>query len=269
MLLDKLSFRQQTGLQRSLMVLLLLICAYFAVLILMQITKATESGFRDFPRAPQAAVISWNWFRSGTFVVESTDESHGELPEANINAVLLGVMIAGDNSFATLKFNGKPEAVYHQGDDLSLGYELVAIETYRIVVRKNGLNQQVLMKKPESIIETEMVEAEVPLQQPTEGFALANMFGAVPVSAGGSAGLKLNNLSSAITSIADVQEGDVVIAIDGTSVQELISNPAQWAKFSSSSNLPVTVMRNNQEQIIYVNAASLAAKVLPNIGMER
>ena len=268
MLLDKLSYRQHKGLHRSLMILLLLICAYFAVLITMQITK-TESGLKDLPRSPQAAVISWNWFRSGTFVVESTDESHGELPEANINAVLLGVMIAGDNSFATLKFNGKPEAVYHQGDDLSPGYELVAIETYRIVVRKNGLNQQVLMKKPESIIETEMVEAEVPLQQPTEGFALANMFGAVPVSAGGSAGLKLNNLSSAITSIADVQEGDVVIAIDGTSVQELISNPAQWAKFSSSSNLPVTVMRNNQEQIIYVNAASLAAKVLPNIGMER
>lgn len=267
-MLDKLSYRQQTGLQRSLMVLLLLVCAYYAVLILMQITK-THSGLKDLPRSPQAAVISWNWFRSGTFVVESVDESHGELPEADINAVLLGVMIAGDNSFATLKFNGKPEAVYHQGDDLSSGYELVAIETYRIVVRKNGLNQQVLMKKPESIIETEVVEAEVPLQQPTEGFALANMFGAVPVSAGGSAGLKLNNLSSAITSIADVQEGDVVIAIDGTSVQELISNPAQWVKFSSSSNLPVTVMRNNQEQIIYVNAASLAAKVLPNIGMER
>lgn len=267
-MLDKLSYRQQTGLQRSLMVLLLLVCAYYAVLILMQITK-TDSGLKDLPRSPQAAVISWNWFRSGTFVVESVDESHGELPEANINAVLLGVMIAGDNSFATLKFNGKPEAVYHQGDDLSSGYELVAIETYRIVVRKNGLNQQVLMKKPESIMETEVVEAEVPMQQPTEGFALANMFGAVPVSAGGSAGLKLNNLSSAITSIADVQEGDVVIAIDGTSVQELISNPAQWVKFSSSSNLPVTVMRNNQEQIIYVNAASLAAKVLPNIGMER
>ena len=267
-MLDKLSYRQQTGLQRSLMVLLLLVCAYYAVLILMQITK-TDSGLKDLPRSPQAAVISWNWFRSGTFVVESVDESHGELPEANINAVLLGVMIAGDNSFATLKFNGKPEAVYHQGDDLSSGYELVAIETYRIVVRKNGLNQQVLMKKPESIMETEVVEAEVPMQQPTEGFALANMFGAVPVSAGGSAGLKLNNLSSAITSIADVQEGDVVIAIDGTSMQELMSNPAQWAKFSSSSNLPVTVMRNNQEQIIYVNAASLAAKVLPNIGMER
>ena len=268
MLLDKLGYRQQTGFQKSLIGLLLLICVYLIVLILLQITKTTDSGFADMPRTPQSAVKSWNWFRSGTFVAETADQTHGELPEANINAELLGVMIAGDNSFATLKFNGKPEVVYHKGDDLSAGYELVAIETYRIVVRKNGLNQQVLMKKPESIMETEVIKEEV-LAQPSEGFALANMFGAVPVSAGGSAGLKLNNLSSAITSIADIQEGDVVIAVDGTSVQELMSNPAQWGKFSNSSNLPVTVMRNGQEQIIYVNAASLAAKVLPNIGLGR
>ncbi len=269
MLRDKLGYGRLTGLQKSLMGLLLLASSYFAVLIVMQLSKTSDPSFDDMPRTSQPAIISWNWFRSAVPVVETIDENHGELPEANINAVLLGVMIAGDNSFATLKLSGKPEAVYHKGDDLNAEYTLVDIETYRIVVRKNGLNQQVLMKKPESIIETEEVDSEVLTQQPTEGFALANMFGAVPVSAGGSAGLKLNNLSTAITSIADLQEGDVVIAVDGASVQELMSNPAQWTKFSTNSNLPVTVMRGGQEQIIYVNAASLAAKVLPNIGLGR
>ena len=62
------------------------------------------------------------------------------------------------------------------------------------MVRKNGLNQQVLMKKPDSIIETQQVPDEQAAQQPTEGFALANMFGAVPVAAAGGSGLKLNNL---------------------------------------------------------------------------
>lgn len=255
--------------RQSLMAILLGVSLYFALLILLQLTQSSDDTGKELQRLPSAKLMSWNWFSSDSTVVEAAGQDHGELPEANINAVLLGVMIAGDNSFATLKFNGKPEAVYHRGDDLNSGYQLLDIEPYRIVVRKNGLNQQVLMKKPDSIIETRQVPDEQAAQQPTEGFALANMFGAVPVAAAGGSGLKLNNLSSDITSMADLQEGDVVIRVDGASVQELMANPGQWANYSGNSNLPVTVMRQGQEQTIYVNAASLAAKILPNIGLSR
>ncbi|MGB2466153.1 MAG: type II secretion system protein N, partial [Porticoccaceae bacterium] len=198
---------------------------------------------------------------------------HGELPEANINAVLLGIMMAGENSLATLKMNGKPEAVYSIGDDLSGGFRLIDIETFRIVVRKNGVTEQVVMKKPEGIIETQQLSpaesSAAPGNQPEEGFALANMFGAVPVMAGGGAGLKLNNLSAELTSVAALQEGDIVVQVDGKSVQDLMANPAQWVNYSTSNSLPVTVMRQGQEEIIYVNAASLSAKILPNLGLTR
>jgi type II secretory pathway component PulC len=255
--------------RQSLMAILLGVSLYFALLILLQLTQSSDDTGKELQRLPSAKLMSWNWFSGDSTVVEAAGQDHGELPEANINAVLLGVMIAGDNSFATLKFNGKPEAVYHRGDVLNSGYQLLDIEPYRIVVRKNGLNQQVLMKKPDSIIETRQVPDEQAAQQPTEGFALANMFGAVPVAAAGGSGLKLNNLSSDITSMADLQEGDVVIRVDDASVQELMANPGQWANYSGNSNLPVTVMRQGQEQTIYVNAASLAAKMLPNIGLSR
>ena len=255
--------------RQSLMAILLGVSLYFALLILLQLTQSSDDTGKELQRLPSAKLMSWNWFSSDSTVVEAAGQDHGELPEANINAVLLGVMIAGDNSFATLKFNGKPEAVYHRGDDLNSGYQLLDIEPYRIVVRKNGLNQQVLMKKPDSIIETRQVPDEQAAQQPAEGFALANMFGAVPVAAAGGSGLKLNNLSSDITSMADLQEGDVVIGVDGASVQELMANPGQWANYSGNSNLPVTVMRQGEEKTIYVNAASLVAKLLPNIGLSR
>jgi type II secretory pathway component PulC len=200
-------------------------------------------------------------------------EKHGELPEANMNAVLLGVMMAGEDSLATLKFGGKPEAVYRIGDDLSSGFRLIDIETFRIVVRKNGLTQQVLMKKPEGIIETQQSmptdSAAESSGQPQEGFALANMFGAVPVMAGGGAGLKLNNLSAELSALADLQEGDIVLQIEGKSVQDLMANPAQWASYAASNSLPVKVLRQGQEEIIYVNAASLSAKILPNLGLTR
>ena len=97
-------------------------------------------------------------------------------------------MMAGEDSLATLKFSCKPEAVYRIGDDLDSGFRLVDIETFRIVVRKNGVTQHVLMKKPEVIIETQHgspAESQAEsYSQPEEGFALANMFGAVPVMAG-------------------------------------------------------------------------------------
>ena len=110
------------------MAMLLLVSLFFAVLILLQLTQSNEDSGKELQRLPSTKLMSWNWFSGDSAVVEATDKDHGELPEANINAVLLGVMIAGDNSFATLKFNGKPEAVYHRGDDLNSGYQLVDIE---------------------------------------------------------------------------------------------------------------------------------------------
>jgi hypothetical protein len=40
-----------------------------------------------------------------------------------------------------------------------------------------------------------------------------------------------------------------------------------WLKFSSSTSLPLSVMRDNQMQIIYINASSLSAKMMPNLGL--
>ena len=106
-------------------------------------------------------------------------------------------------------------------------------------------------------------------QAQSDGFALANMFGAVPVNVGGNSGLKMNNLSDEIKILADIQEGDVVVKVDGLSVQSLMGDPTKWMSYSSSSSLPVTVIRQGQEEIIYVNAASLSAKMLPKLGLKQ
>jgi hypothetical protein len=271
----KLLDRPSSELARlGVMIALLVVSGSLAVSIALQFIASDNTEYREISRLSSAKALYWNWFRSSSVVAESSlTEKHGELPEANISAVLLGVMMAGEDSLATLKFSGKPEAVYRIGDDLDSGFRLVDIETFRIVVRKNGVTQQVLMKKPEVIIETQQgspAESQAEsYSQPEEGFALANMFGAVPVMAGSGAGLKLNNLSAELTSLADLQEGDIVVQVDGKPVQDLMANPAQWVSYSSSNSLAVTVMRQGQEETIYVNAASLSAKILPNLGLTR
>jgi len=144
--------------------------------------------------------------------------------------------------------------------------ELIDIEAYRIVISDNGINKQLLMKKPDVIMESQQQDDNVDVQ--SQGFALANMFGAVPVNIGGDTGFKLNNLSADVQGMADIRDGDVVVQIDGLSVQDLMSDPVKWMSYSNSSSVPITVVRNGREEIIYVNAASLSAKMLPTLGLQ-
>ena len=252
--------------QRVTVVALASICIYLIVLMVMQFTQATESQ-KSVARVPNSKVLYWNWFRGAPQMAVDTEEQLGTLEDAKINAILLGVMIAGDASSATLKFNGKPEAVYHKGDNLGANTSLVDIEPYRIVVKQNGINKQVLMKKPDTIMSSEETSSGQPAAE--AGFALANMFGAVPINIDGNSGLKMSNLSSEIKILADIQEGDVVMQVDGLSIQSLLQDPTKWMSYSGSSSLPVTVIRQGQEEIIYVNAASLSAKMLPKLGLSQ
>ena len=137
----------------------------------------------------------------------------------------------------------------------------------RIVVLQDGANKQMVMKKPDTIIEQSKGKAKT--EKPSDGgFALANMFGAVPVMAAGTTGFKLNDLSAEIQSLADIREGDVVIGVDGASMRDIMSDPSNWQKFSTSTNLPITVFRDGEKQIIYINASSLSAKMMPNLGFK-
>jgi len=49
-------------------------------------------------------------------------------------------------------------------------------------------------------------------------------------------------------------------------VNDLIRNTKDWKKFALESNLPLKVIRDGREVIVYVNAASLAQKMLPMLG---
>ena len=122
-----------------------------------------------------------------------------------------------------------------------------------------------MMKKPAVIIQSEPITT-VREESSSQGFALANMFGAVPVNIAGGKGFKINNLSSNVKALADIRDGDVVVQVDGLSVQDLMSNPMKMMTLSKANSVPVTVMRNGRQEIIYVNAASLSAKMLPTLG---
>ena len=241
---------------------------YLLVLTVL-VLRSPDVAVEPLQRIASANVPRWNWFGGQQVVqVAAVTEQDQELSDASINAELLGVMLAGDASSATLKFKGKPEQVFQRDDKINASIKLLAIEAYRIIVSENGVKKQVMMNKPDTIMETATTLGGSVQQLQSKGFALANMFGAVPVNIAGGSGFKMNNLSSDIKMMADIRDGDVVMQVDGLSVQDLMSNPMKLMSYSSATSLPVTVMRNGRQETIYVNAASLSAKMLPTFGLK-
>ena len=220
----------------------------------------------NVPRVKSLPNNNWNWFRGG-YEPEPVSRENKMLPEASINAELLGILITPTMGTATVKHTGKQETVYRLGDELGAGMRLVEVESERVVIEQNGVFKQVTLKKHDSIFESTSVTGNRESKE-KEGFMLANMFGAVPVSLEGAeggreTGFRLNSLSAEMRSLAEVEDGDVIVAVGGSAVKELIKSPAEWKDFVGQSSLPVTVIRDGQEVTVHVNAASLSQKVLP------
>ena len=232
-------------------------------------------SFRLIERVTAPPIQDWNWFRSALPKPVVAKSAVLNLRNADINVELLGVMIGEEVSAATLSATGKPETVYQIGDEIKAGVTITGIEANRVIIDQNGSPRQIPLKKPESIIESlEATESDGLGKSMQAGFKLANMFGAVPVrldnaSGAYASGFKLNELSAEMRSLADVEDGDVIVKVSDTGIQELLKNPAAWINYSSQTSLPVTVIRDGREVVVYVNAASLSAKMLPNLGQIR
>jgi len=244
----------------------LLAIGLLSAVLLQKFQSQPDIGAIEQVRSP--AALNFNWF-GGKAAKQAIDLSDipDNLPTANLNAQVLGVVVAGDKSTVAIKFSGSKEVVHFIGDEIAGQTKIIDIQSYRIVVLQGGIKKQMVMKKPDSVIEQSIGSGDTNADA-SNGFALANMFGAVPVMAGGTTGFKINNLSSEMQQLADIQDGDVVTQVNGSSMQDIMADPSNWLKFSASTNLPVTVIRGGQEQIIYINAASLSAKMMPNLGFK-
>jgi type II secretory pathway component PulC len=255
---------------------LLLIALLLALLVALVMSFTdVKSGAKAISRTstPVAARLSWNWFKGTAVTAPIIEVDSRDLADANAKAKLLGVMLSESASLATISLNGRPEQVYRVGDKLGSSIVIKQMEAFRIIVEQNGARRQILLKKPDDVMQIEQSpesESDSGNQTTNQGFAMANMFGALPVKVDNyGSGFKLNKLSDEMKMLADIEDGDVVVDVGGTGVQELMSDPAEWIKYSSETSLPVTVIRNGEEVVVYVNAASLSAKMLPKLGLNQ
>jgi type II secretory pathway component PulC len=270
-------------LRLSINIFLSLCCLALLLLILWQYFFKQQVNDQIGIQLVQSSIITnenlnWRWFGSSGIGAEQNarmqDEAQEQLAEASINAVLLGVLRTQDSATATISVNGQQEKVFTIGEELLPGVELLSVSTSRVILNERGRQVQISMPKPEDML------IQVPNQRGNQmgagstgllrdGFSLANMFDALPVQLDNSAtGIQLGGISDEMLSLSELQDGDVVMQIGGSSIDELMANPAQWMSYSTETTLPVTVMRDGQETTLFVNAFSLSARILPNLTSE-
>lgn len=251
-------------------VLVALLTALFAVVV----RNPVEIAIEPVRSAPP---LQLTWFDASAPRQLGNVE---KLATATFNGQLLGLLEAGARSTATIRLQGQSEQVFRLGETIVSGVRLVAVEQNRIVVEQRGQQRELLLDI-DGLTSSELSAVNEPtagsgLAQPDAGnaaLALAGLFSAQPVQLESGSGLLLSDIGEEMSILTDLQQGDIVVAVeqDGQrlSVDQLTAAPQLLAGLAMNSELPITVMRDGNEITLMINAASLAARVMPNLNINQ
>jgi type II secretory pathway component PulC/type II secretory pathway component PulM len=208
----------------------------------------------------ERALPLWRWFPEAQAQSATQAPADGrQLAHARIEAVLAGVLLTPQAASATLLVAGQRETVYHVGDELARGVEILGIYSDRVVIREQGKDVQIPLK-PFSTRDAAGVAS-------TAGAAtveLPGMFANLPVQLSQVAqGIEVGTIAEELQQQADIQTGDVITRVADKEIQQLLADPLQWAEYSMNTELPVTVLRGGQEMTVYVNALGFLSSMLP------
>ena len=251
----------------------MMLCLWFLFLVLRALLFPGPVVFAEInlPNASRST-LRWNWYSTATEPVEQEEEQE-ELAVANINAELLGVVIAGEDSVATIAISRAGAQVFRIGDEIERNVSLEEVEPTRVVISQNGVRRQILLKdvtgktNRNSNNEESLIRVNEAPANTGGSFNLPGVGSTTPIRLeDGGMGLRLGQVSGEISDLADLQGGDIVLDINGTPVADLFTNPLLWQQFSQETSLPMTVLRGGESEEVYVNAASLFEKIIPQLG---
>lgn len=213
----------------------------------------------------------------GQLQSSASTASLANAPDTQLNFTLLGIL-AGSTERESLALIAKDndEAPYAIGDDVSPGVNLQAIFPDRVILSRNGRLETLRLDKdapsnaavfnPAAVNNSEPQEgtvaaaqmlAQIKTQVLTDPSKAANFIRVQPISGeGGMKGYRVYpGPERGAFNAAGLKPGDVVTAINGTS----LSDPGQALQLlqslSQSSSMSLTVDRNGVSQSVNVSAS--------------
>ena len=259
----------QRKLRLGLMILLGVFCFSFIVLLLRVVVMQGPLLGAEISLSRQTETNpNWTWYKAPIAPREEVATNDDELKPIKIRGELLGVVVAGDKSVATISEGRNKASVFKLGEEIERNVSLEDVELHRIIVTKNGRRGEILLKtaeKPDKDKELIKVTRK-PQTNAGSGFTIPGIGQTLPVNIPGEGtGIRLEGVTSDVSDIADLSNGDVIMNINGTPAGELLRNPFEFQQLLTETSLPMTVLRDGEKLDIHVNAASLFSRILPQL----
>lgn len=240
--------------------------ALLVIFILIVAWQLLVSMFMPMPilKTQRSAAVSnnvasgqWQWFENSSIATQQS------LDKASLKAQVFGVVMRGEQSVALISLPGRPETVYRVGDKINNNTSLEAVESHRIVLRENGVLRELSLEKLGDVAGSAIVR-QTNTASNDEALAILNMARAVPVTVDGATGLRLDDLSTEVQQLSELQSGDIVLSVEGQDVMSLQSGN-NWQSLMNKTDAQVSLMRDGQAITIQVNVASLAQQMMQSL----
>lgn len=249
----------------SLSVLLGLLCLAAGVRLGLLFSVPTHLPVVSFP-APAAQVERHYSLYPGAGSVP-VDEAVEQLDVARINAVVVGIVSRAEGAWVNISLDGKTDRIYTIGDSLAPSVVVEAIVPDGVVVREQGVLRRIplrsLVAEGAPAISVSSPALAVPtvtgdeLDSTSAAELIDNLGVTAVINADGSTGLRVDSLDAQLPALG-LSEGDVVVAVNGRPVAELMADARALADLRAEPQLAVTLRRDGSEQDISVDGAVIS-----------
>ncbi len=215
-------------------------------------------------------------------IVTAPGQDAANAPQSNLPLVLVGIIAADDpeSGLAILGENAAGAKVYAVGDNVPGGARLHSVFSDRVVVDRNGKLESLMLPRqlqpgaaPPS---TAALQTETPVMDRMRKLInddpglMADIMRPQPVFAQGKQkGYRVypGRNRQAFTRLG-LRPGDLVMAINGTPLDDPARGQEIFRTLSSSSEAHITVMRSGQQQDLTLNIAQVAQEAEGMIGAQ-
>jgi general secretion pathway protein C len=233
------------------------------------VTAVAQSTAAAQPPIDIAEIASQHLFGAPPAVSEGGSGA----PRTDLALVLTGTIAATlpQNGLAILGANPAAVKVYAVGDNVPGGARLHAVYDDRVLLDRGGRLESLMLVRGIPAGEPNLGPATAPVQQAVarvrrlmdqDPGALENIMRPQPVFTGGKLrGYRVypgRNVRA--FSVLGLRPGDLVIAIDGTPLDDPSRGEEIFRTLGSSSEAHVTVERNGQQQDLLLNMSQIASQ---------
>ena len=264
----------------------------FALAVQAAVIVTNLAGSSRPPKVPSATLVQSSRTQSvdvaaiagahlfGESHIEAPRQDAANAPQSNLPLVLVGIIAADDprDGLAILGENAAGAKVYAVGDNVPGGAKLHQVLSDRVIIDRNGqLESLMLPRQPQSNgappsatalqTETPVMDRMRKLISDDPGL-MADIMRPQPVFAQGKQkGYRVypGRNRQAFTRLG-LRPGDLVMAINGTPLDDPARGQEIFRTLGSSSEAHITVMRSGQQQDLTLNIAQVAQEAEGMVG---